>query len=180
GDELTVDHAAGRHPARGRHDLGDVDRDVVQAAVLQAHLAGRVAHQHAAQAVPLDLEQVLGRAERRLGRRGLHRPHLVGEAVQLDLKLVGFRPRPRHSPRLGRAPRGGIGYEALRRLCLVSAAGFSFSRPERCFFACSTDWRSASMRSMTLAGWGASGASMTSPSILAWTTFMTASLYSSL
>src|SRR4029077_12001520 len=57
---------------------------------LQPHAAVRIAEQHAAQTVPLNLEEILGRAERSLGGSGLHRPHLGGKALQLYLELIGF------------------------------------------------------------------------------------------
>src|SRR6266699_5113852 len=49
----------------------------------------RVAEEEAAQPVPLDLEDVVGGAERRFGRRGLHGPYLVREAFDVDLQLSG-------------------------------------------------------------------------------------------
>src|SRR4029077_21246860 len=139
------------------------------AAILDVDLAFGVAEEHAAEAVPFDLEEIFRRAERRLRRSRLHRAQLRGEALELDLELVGI-----HRPQI-RARR----YEALLR-ALLASAGCGFSRVARCFLAASTEARSASMRSMTFAGCGVGGASMTSPSILAWTTFITASRYSSL
>ena len=93
--QLAVDHAARRHPLRRRDDLGYVGGQVGEPAVLQADAAVRVAEEDAAKGIPLDLEDVLGRAEWRLRRRCLHRPHLVGEALQLDLQLVVHLPQIR-------------------------------------------------------------------------------------
>src|SRR5207245_10433335 len=67
GHELAIDDAARRDPSRSRYDLGKVGRQVVEASVLQVNLAVGVAKQHAAQPIPLDLEEVLRRAERSLG-----------------------------------------------------------------------------------------------------------------
>ena len=88
-DQLAVDHAPGRHTFRRLHHLRHVGRQVGQPAVLQPDVPVVVAKQDAAQPVPLDLEEVLGRAERGFGRSGLHRTHLVREALQLDRELVG-------------------------------------------------------------------------------------------
>ena len=66
-DQLAVDDAARRHAFGRGHDLGNVGREVGQPAVLEADAAVRIAEEDAAQAVPLHLEEVLGRAERSFG-----------------------------------------------------------------------------------------------------------------
>ena len=76
---------------RGGDDLRHVGGEVVEAAVLDADSAVAVAEHEAAEAVPLDLEEVVGGAEGSLGRGGLHRPQLGREALELDLKLVWIR-----------------------------------------------------------------------------------------
>src|SRR4029077_13703168 len=168
GHELPVDHAAARDACGRRRHLRQVGRQVVEAAVLQVNFAFGIAEQHAPEPIPLDLEQVLRGAERSLGRSRLHGAHLGGEALELDLELVRV-----HGSRLAL-----VRYEALRRAFFGSGA--AFARAARDFLAASTDALKASMRSMTLAVCGTAGASMTSPSILAWTTLITASRYSSL
>src|SRR5260370_1067835 len=90
GDNLAIDDTARWNALRRRYDLGKVSREVVEAAVLQVNRAVRVARQHAAQPVPFDFEQVLGRAERSLCRCGLHRAQFARKALELDLELVGF------------------------------------------------------------------------------------------
>jgi hypothetical protein len=60
----------------------------VEAAVLNPDRAIAVAEDETAEAVPLDLEEVVGRAEGGLGRSGLHRPQLGGKALELNLKLI--------------------------------------------------------------------------------------------
>src|SRR4029077_15800013 len=88
GDELAVDHAAEGDSFGGRDHFRDISGEVVQSPVLHAHAAVALAEDKAAQTVPLDLEEVVGRAERSLGRGGLHRPQLRREVFELDLKLV--------------------------------------------------------------------------------------------
>src|SRR3982074_1721584 len=87
-DELAIDDAAWRDSPGGMNNFREVGGEIVEATIHQPNAPVPVPEHDAAEPVPLDLEHVVGRAERRLGRRGLHRAYLVGEALEVDLKLV--------------------------------------------------------------------------------------------
>src|SRR6266851_4475784 len=128
------------------------------------------------------------RGRRHLGEVGGH----IVEAAILEMDLAfgvakehasgaARRESSRARSGAGSSPRLQISLgrqEALRRAFFASGA--ALSRAARDFLAASTDALRASIKSMTFAVCGTAGASMTSPSILAWTTLITASRYSSL
>ena len=89
GDHLAVDDAPWRHSGRSGRDLGNDRGQVVEASIVNVDVAMRIPEEEASQAVPLDLEDVVDGAERRLRRCGLHGPHLAWEALELHLQLVG-------------------------------------------------------------------------------------------
>src|SRR4029077_8177809 len=120
---LAVYDAAGRHALGRRDHLGHLRGQVGQAAVLQADRPVRIAEQDATKTVPLDLEEVLGRAERRLGRRGLHGAHLAREALQLDLELAFVNSASRAPPAWLLQPG-----DQLRRPVPTRLFGVSWSR----------------------------------------------------
>src|SRR5215467_6126373 len=66
-DKLAIEYRPERHLPGQVVQLREEPGDVAEPAILQANVAVPVNEQHAAEAVPLDLEQVLIRAEGRLG-----------------------------------------------------------------------------------------------------------------